>query len=67
MLYSAKIRTTSTIEEIFYVEVDADSGDEAEELIRSLDYEVVTSQDIDYYDTQVEEILEIEPLPNETN
>ena len=67
MLYSAKIRTSSEIDEILYVEVEADSGKEAEELIRDLQYDVISSIDVDYYNTIVEEILEIEPLSNETD
>lgn len=61
MTYGAKIRTTGKVSQIEYVVVEADSADEAEQLIKDGLYNTIDSYEVDYYDGEVDEILEIEP------
>jgi hypothetical protein len=61
MKYEAKIRTIGKVSQIEYVIVEADSGDEAEQLIKDGLYDTIDSYEVDYYDGEVDEILEIEP------
>ena len=62
MKYEAKIRTTGKISQIEYVTVEAESEDEAKQLIKDGLYDdVIDSYEIDYHEEDVDEILEIEP------
>lgn len=62
MEYEAKIRTIGKVSQIEYVVVEADSADAAEQLIKDGQYDTIDSYEVDYYDGEVDEILEIEPV-----
>ena len=61
MKYGAKIRTIGKVSQIEYVIVEADSVDEAKQSIKDGLYNTIDSYEVDYYDGEVDEILEIEP------
>lgn len=61
MKYGAKIRTIGKVSQIEYVIVEADSIDEAKQSIKDGLYNTIDSYEVDYYDGEVDEILEIEP------
>ena len=61
MRYNAKILVTGTAVNQYWVEVEADSADEAERKIENGDYDIIDGYEVDYYDESLDQILEIEP------
>ena len=61
MKYNAKILVTGTVVNQYWVEVEADSVDEAEKKIENEDYNIIDDHEVDYYGGSLDEILEIEP------
>ena len=61
MKYNAKILVTGTAVNQYWIEVEADSVDEAEKKIENEDYDIIDGYEVDYYDGSLDQILEIEP------
>ena len=61
MKYNAKIIVTGTVVDQYWIEVEADSTDEAEKKIEDGDYNIIDSYEVDYYDGGLDQILELEP------
>lgn len=66
MKYNAKIIVTETVVNQYWIEVKADSIDEAEKKIEDGDYDIIDDYEVDYYDEGLDQILELE-LAHETD
>jgi hypothetical protein len=66
MKYNAKIIVTGTVVNQYWIEVKADSIDEAEKKIEDGDYDIIDDYEVDYYDEGLDQILELE-LAHETD